>query len=302
MLSIIICSVVPERLSAVKNSIEQTIGIDYEIIAINNAEKKWPIAKVYNYGASQAKYPYLFFVHEDVKFHSKDWGQFICRKLADPDCGVIGFAGSKVRLPCYSGWGQINEYIVSYLYQGLRSGLTGFFIAGAFLEHSFEEVITLDGLGLLVRKEVWKQYPFDENLLTGFHCYDIDFTLQIASAHYKNYVCCSNNFLIEHFSEGNYDADWFTTTMRMHSKWNHLLPMVTEQVLLTKKMRSHYEEALSYDFLRRMMLTNCTYIDIKKAVKEYCRLPYSWRHFRRCISFMIKLWKIKGRNVFDEEK
>ncbi len=40
-----------------------------------------------------AKYPYLFFVHEDVKFHLQNWGGVIENKLREPDCGVIGFAG-----------------------------------------------------------------------------------------------------------------------------------------------------------------------------------------------------------------
>lgn len=34
---------------------------------------------------------------------------------------------------------------------------------------------------MFVRKDVWAKYPFDEELLTGFHCYDLDFTLQIAA-------------------------------------------------------------------------------------------------------------------------
>ena len=83
--------------------------------------------------------------------------------------------------------------------------MTAFRASNTYLERSFEEVIVLDGLGLFVRKDVWKQYPFDEELLTGFHCYDIDFTLQIAHAHFKNYVCCSNQVLIEHFSMGSMD-------------------------------------------------------------------------------------------------
>lgn len=98
MLSIIICSVSPERLEQVTRNIHDTIGVDYEIIAIDNREKQWPIARAYNEGASRAHYPFLFFVHEDVKFHSVGWGKCIEKKLKEPDCGVIGFAGSKVKL------------------------------------------------------------------------------------------------------------------------------------------------------------------------------------------------------------
>ena len=61
MLSIIICSVSPERLEQVTRNIHDTIGVDYEIIAIDNREKQWPIARAYNEGASRAHYPFLFF-------------------------------------------------------------------------------------------------------------------------------------------------------------------------------------------------------------------------------------------------
>ena len=84
MLSIIICSISPERLQEISQNIHATIGVEHEIIAIDNREKCWSIARAYNEGARQARYPYLFFVHEDVKFHSQDWGTVVAEKLAEP--------------------------------------------------------------------------------------------------------------------------------------------------------------------------------------------------------------------------
>ena len=43
MVSIIICSVSPLLLEDLKQNIAQTIGVEYEIIAIDNREKHWPI-------------------------------------------------------------------------------------------------------------------------------------------------------------------------------------------------------------------------------------------------------------------
>lgn len=96
MVSIIICSVSPHLLKDLQQNIAQTIGVEYEIIAIDNREKHWPIAKVYNYGAQQAKYPYLFFVHEDIRLLSDKWGELIISKLAEPDCGVWVLSGTKL--------------------------------------------------------------------------------------------------------------------------------------------------------------------------------------------------------------
>lgn len=141
------------------------------------------------------------FVHEDVKFHSVGWGKCIEKKLKEPDCGVIGFAGSKVKLKCYSGWGDVYKWDVIFYYQSVGTE-TQFRVASVTMEHPFKEVLVLDGFAMFVRKDVWAKYPFDEKLLTGFHCYDLDFTLQIAADRcYKNYVCCSSEVLIEHSSQ-----------------------------------------------------------------------------------------------------
>lgn len=289
MLSIIICSISLKYLEALEANIRKTIGISHEIIAVDNREKRWPIAKVYNYGAQKAKYPYLFFVHEDVNFHSNGWGEVIVNKLAEPDCGVIGFGGSKVKLSSYSGWYQCGECTVNYFYQNLHNGLTAFRASNTYLERSFEEVIVLDGLGLFVRKDVWKQYPFDEELLTGFHCYDIDFSLQIATANYKNYVCCSNQMLIEHFSQGNFsDINWFSTTLRLHEKWKHLLPIKTSDLNISERKIRKCEELASYDFLRQVLKSDCDIMFKRKIFKMFLCRPFSWRHLTNCISAIIK--------------
>lgn len=288
MISIIICSISSDRLRDIRQNIQQTVGVEYEVIGIDNSEKGWPIAKVYNYGAEQAKFPYLFFVHEDVRFHSCNWGEFIIEKLKEPSCGVIGFAGSKIRLNCYTGWGSIGKYDVVHLYQGLPNGLTEFRVAHSYLESPFEEVVVTDGLGMFVKKELWKRYPFDEEVLQGFHCYDIDFTLQVFAAHYKNYVCCSNNLLIEHFSLGNFDKDWYSITIRVHKKWRHLLPISTPDVKISVKERQKYEERFFYYFLKKMLRLDCDRCSKKEILQEFWLLPLSWKHFRHCISSMIQ--------------
>lgn len=162
MLSIIICSVSPERLEQVTRNIHDTIGVDYEIIAIDNREKQWSIARAYNEGASRAHYPFLFFVHEDVKFHSVGWGKCIEKKLKEPDCGVIGFAGSKVKLKCYSGWGDVYKWDVIFYYQSVGTE-TQFRVASVTMEHPFKEVLVLDGFAMFVRKDVWAKYPLMRN-------------------------------------------------------------------------------------------------------------------------------------------
>lgn len=282
MFSIIVCSISPERLSNLSQNIHDTIGVEYELIGIDNRIKKWPIAKVYNEGARQARYPYLFFVHEDVKFHTKDWGQVIIEKLKEPDCGAIGFAGSKVKLKAYSGWGTIPDWAHVLMFQGGKEK-TYLGVSNVFLEQPFAEVITLDGLGLFVRKGVWEQYPFDEKLLKGFHCYDLDFSLQLAATKkYRNYVCCTPKVLIEHFSMGNYNETWAHDTICMHrQKWNAFLPLKVESFPLDKHELARMEEKYFHKFVRKL-ITN-KHPERGAVLREFLAYPFSWRHLAHSI-------------------
>ena len=289
MLSIIICSVSPLRLLDVKQNIKETIGNEvlYEIIAVDNREKKWPIAKAYNWGAQAAQYPYLFFVHEDIKFHSTGWGTFIEQKLAEPDCGVIGFAGSKVKLNSYSGWFQNNDWNYWYYCQGDSEGRSAYCVRGVYLDKPFEEVVALDGFAMFVRKDVWNENQFDEKNLTGFHCYDLDFSMQIARK-YKNYVCCSF-VLIEHLSPGNFNNKWYTDTIRLHvNKWNSFLPLKTNDIELTKECIQKDGERAAYQFLFAILRSDCTNADKAKVLKDFWRRPLSWEHLVHCFSCTLK--------------
>lgn len=287
MFSIIICSISPKRLQSLVTNIAETIGVEYEVIIIDNREKKWPIAKAYNEGANKTKYSNLLFVHEDVKFHSMNWGGFIEKKLEEPDCGIIGVVGGKVMLGCYSGWNQYYDWVCCYLYQN-SNDLSRFDVHNAYLQRPFEEVVTVDGLGMFVRKEVWQQFPFDENNLTGFHCYDIDFSLQVfSSKYYKNYICCSNQVLLEHFSPGSFNAQWFSDTVKMYKcKWKKLLPLAVEGWQPNAKEQKKHEERLFYEFLKGILNTNSPYR--KLILKEFCTRPLNWKHIRRCIKCTFK--------------
>lgn len=49
------------------------------------------------------------------------------------------------------------------------------------------------------------KHPFDEVLFSGFHLYDLDFSMQVAQ-NYNNYVC--HTIKIKHFSGGSYTREW----------------------------------------------------------------------------------------------
>ncbi len=289
MLSIVICSISAERLARIKENISATVGrCEYEIIAIDNNELHGSITEVYNRGAGKAKFPYLLFIHEDVIFHTAGWGNIIEKKLAEPDCGVIGFAGSKIKLRSYSGWYQIYEYTCTLLYQ-LRGNSLILESANVPADKDFDEVCVLDGLAMFVRRDVWQEYRFDDVNLKGFHCYDIDFSLRIAAERkYRNYVCCTPLVMVEHYSGGTMNSAWYRDTIKMHKTvWKELLPFVTEDVKIDKREIERLDEKNFNFFVRRMIKAG--YKDKWPIVREFLLHPkMSAAHFRHCLTV---LWK-----------
>ncbi len=226
MFSVIVCSIKPDLLDSLDKSIARTIGCEYEMIPVDNRERRWPIAKVYNYGASLAKHPNLLFVHEDIEFLSQDWGRIIADKLSESDCGVIGFAGSTHKSQYISGWSSYVSVYTRENYHCIHRGKIGHRVLNR--RSDFEQVICLDGCAQFVSKSVWERHPFDEENLQGFHCYDIDFTMQTALAGYRNYVVYSVDIL--HKSSGTYDDRWLDASFRiMRDKWNALCPVSLEK-------------------------------------------------------------------------
>lgn len=252
MFTIICCSVNPQAAAKLRANIEATCGMPFEFIAYDNRGRGDGLCKVYNSCAARARYDMLCFVHEDVEFLTEGWGRIIAAKLAEPDCGVIGFAGSILKLRRLTGWhnggGDLRAHYVQYMHG--RHHTAVFNPEGL----DFSPVVTLDGLCLFVRRDVWSEIPFDEQTFTGFHGYDIDFTLAVA-CRYRNYVC--NKVLAEHFSTGGYSQEWLDTMKRLHDKWCDRLPVFAKP--LTRQEIDRYERLSEGYFIRFMWQKGCFY-------------------------------------------
>lgn len=221
MFTVITCSINPDSASALRANVETTIGVPFEFMAFDNREARRGICSIYNECARNARYDLLCFVHEDVEFRTQNWGEVIARKLHEPDCGVIGFAGSISKLTPMTGFGSLREHTRFNYYQGTPDGkVERKSINPDGLD--FSPVICLDGMCLIVRRDVWERSPFDEKLFTGFHAYDIDFTIAVA-CNYHNYVC--NLAEVFHASIGNFGREWYENAKICHEKWRSRLPM-----------------------------------------------------------------------------
>ncbi len=273
--------------SALAQNISESVGVCHELIAFDNREVCHSMCEVYNHCAKSAKYDYLCFLHEDVRFNTPNWGERIVKKLSEPDCGVIGFVGSIIKQSQPSGWYYSRNTRRHRMVQH-RVGRPPKNITINPCGEDFAQVITLDGLCLFVRKDVWAEHPFDEDMLKGFHGYDIDFSLNVAQK-YKNYVTCTIE--AEHFSSGYLDKQWVEAVMLIHKKWQNKLPMYTPE---WQEYAERYDTTQAkYQSARYMMknlydLENPNRIALKFFKEHWFNSRYGWAMLVKIVSDKFK--------------
>ena len=271
MISIIICSVQPKLLEAVSENIAQTIDTQYEIIAIDNKDGTYGICAAYNHGAARSRFPYLCFVHEDVVFQSQSWGATLITLLEDPKIGLVGLAGTVYKSATISGWWDVPSSLVrKHLVQHTKQGE----VKNDFMNpmnEPYSEVVSLDGVFLSVRKEVWQHHPFDEQIFPGFHFYDTDFSTQIAQ-NYKLIV--THQIRVEHLSQGNANsAIWLEHVLLYHHKWKKMLPLQVGYFTSRDKLR--YEYLACRKIMNRSRLAGFPLAKLLTAVWKHVKFPYS---------------------------
>lgn len=234
MLSVIVCSRNKTLFKEFSENISKTIGVEYEIIDIDNSDNKHSIFSAYNLGVSKSKYPYLCLVHEDVLFHSDNWGKNVIAHLQDPKTGILGVAGGDMVTRIPASWPTSVSLSVNIIQTDYspRKRPTKFLLEPENYTLSKRSSVTLDGIFLCMRKELMHKIHFDENL-KGFHGYDYDISIQSAIAGYANYVIF--DVKLEHFSRGKTNILYFRNLIHIFKKWETYLPLngdtITEKEL-----------------------------------------------------------------------
>ncbi|MEI8084985.1 MAG: glycosyltransferase [Paludibacter sp.] len=223
MLSIIICSRNKTLSQDLKNNIEHTIGVDYELVHIDNSENKYSIFAAYNLGITKSKFPYLCFIHEDVLFHSNNWGINVIAHLQDPKTGILGVAGGDLLTKVPASWATLISPSQNIIQTDLKKNKTVLLLHPENYTLSKRSSITLDGIFLSMRKEITEKIYFDENL-KGFHGYDYDISIQASIAGHVNYVIY--DIQLEHFSKGKTDILYFRNLISIYKKWENFLPVI----------------------------------------------------------------------------
>lgn len=252
MISFVVCSISDEKLAAFRANVDRTIGVEYEIVAVDNRRAGYSLCQAYNIGASQARYPYLCFAHEDIAFLSDNWAQAIVDQLSVPTTGVIGFAGATGKPATMSTWSFSGAYHRINIRE-TADGVSHRIVSNPRNER-FAEVVTLDGLCLFVRADVWAKVRFDEVTLDGFHLYDLDFSTAVKVAGYRNYVCYT--VMVEHFSRGSFNTTWIEYSKKYHRKWADKLPIFVEDhtARQIEKIERSTHRRMAYLILKRHLL------------------------------------------------
>lgn len=270
MISLIVSTRKPELLHQFTRNVAQTIGVAHEIIPVVNDKGQYGLCEAYNIGAQQSQYPYLCFVHEDVLFHTPDWGAILIRILKDQQIGLVGVAGGMYKPANVSGWWDISDdlmrkHILQHdaQHQIVQSTMNPF-------EEKMADVATLDGVFLCTRREIWEEFKFDQQNFTGFHFYDIDFCTQVLA---KCRIVVTYEILLEHFSQGNANSqEWIENALIYHTKWQNILPLRVKHYSRRKELIS--EKVACLKMINRARIAKFPVKSLIKYVISYVKQPY----------------------------
>lgn len=281
MISIIISSANPEYLIAIKKNINETVGIPYEILAVANGNGEKGICEVYNTAGAQAKYDVLCFMHEDIILHTPDWGKKVMEIMSEPEIGLLGIAGSTYKSLTPGEWAlpgidqSRHKLNLIQSYKFVKKEPTRYPISASLKKK--EEVVIIDGVWMCTRKDVFKEFQFDQELLKGFHGYDIDYSLNVRS---KFNVYMTYEVLLEHLSEGNYSEEWLKATLLIHYKHLANLPITIEPI--SAKEARHGEKSASKKLVKNLTAFNDITLNKFKTI------------------WALNLWKVLGWRLFLE--
>lgn len=288
MISIVICHRNKDYLEKITDSIEKTIGVAYELVVIDNTSNQYSIFEAYNMGVSKSQYPIICFTHEDIVFHTENWGQKVIAHFNDPSIGMIGVIGGTVFPVSPAPWWSnviINDHLINNIqhwknkttyhsYEQIISGNANKIITRQCsnpLGQNVVDAVVLDGLWYCIRKELFTSQliKFDTDTFHGFHSYDIDISLQVKE-HAR--VCVVFDILVEHFQQGTFNKDWFESTLALSRKWRNKLPVSTKEI--DKNKYPLYEWETLRTFIYWAAAAGFTEHEIKKIILDiYPILP-----------------------------
>lgn len=286
MISIIICSAKKHELERVSVNISETIGTDFEIIGIDNTTSKYGICEAYNHGASLAKGDIFCFMHEDISFETKNWGSLVKNHLNNPEIGIIGVAGGSSKSLVPWSWSSVIFDSEINVIQHHKSGKNSIHVCKTKTPATnalLKNAVSLDGVWLCIKREIFNQFQFDSTTFKGFHGYDMDFSIQV-STRYK--VGVVFDILIHHYSEGSFNKEWLQSTIKLSDKWKSHLPASVEPLSKEKLIIQHWT-CMKLFITEMLRFKFNAFIIISYLFKYSTNTYFKYNHFLSCIKLII---------------
>lgn len=242
MLSIIICNRKPKIDPTLEGNIHSTVGVEYELVAIDNSHGQYNIFQAYNEGVRRAKGDILCFMHDDVFFLRKDWGKTVEQIFNDNTTGALGVDGGHYMPDCPCSW--TSCYTTSFhTWRDDKDGVCREYSNAEFSNgQRLVEVASIDGLWMCIRRSLFDTIRFDGKTFTGFHCYDSDICMQILAAGFR--IKVTYDIDIIHNSNGTYNSTFFKNLELWHKKWHYMLPVVRGIELTEQEQLIHQQYAI----------------------------------------------------------
>lgn len=225
MISIIICSRNTDIPQELKDNIASSIGCEYELCVIDNSRNEYNIFSAYNEGVKRAKGDILCFMHEDVLFHSENFGKVLEQTYSQKDIGAVGIIGAQYMTEVSStAWWESSPARGSII-QG-QTDSNGIYTVHLDSDGKVDEitdVAVLDGCFITIRANLFKHIKWDDDTFISFHMYDMDICMQIIHEGYR--VCVTPDILIEHKSIGTLNHPYYESLRTFKTKWQKQLPI-----------------------------------------------------------------------------
>jgi hypothetical protein len=279
MISIVVCSAKETLFAQFSKSVEETIGVPYEIIRIDNSKNEHSICAAYNKGAGMCKYDIICLPHEDVIFETRNWGSIIVNLFKNPEIGLAGNLGTCYYSMFPRDWQNILELEGQVRVGALPNNPLQTY--ARYPGNSIAEVVAVDGMFMVTSRKIMNQFRFSEDILKGFHGYDVDISMQIRE-HYK--VVVTRDIRLLHLSGGAFNASYYETMELLYKKWKHKLPAYLPAYtkkeirdLKTKTLDKYFQQPVSGKYagilyaFHQGVLIHWLWQKISRKLKKYNR-------------------------------
>ncbi len=290
MISIIICSRKPDIPDDLKQNIKDTIGTDYELIVIDNSHNKYSIFSAYNEGLKLASGDIRCYMHEDLCFHTLQWGREVEKYFTIyPYVGMVGVAGTHFLADMPAAWWDTEIRSGQLLQGAINNGEYKVVSQDSWLDYKKTPTVvaSVDGLWMCFQRKVFSLIRWDDSLFSGFHGYDTDISLQVWNAGYEVHIFWG--VLLEHKSTGVAGTDFIDSLNVLYEKWKQYLPLVKGVELSKSEMSARLRIV---ELRHELYKLNCQLSTICKSRQ------YRWGHYLLNPSVLIRRILVKISKFF----